>query len=185
MARAFLKTKNAGGKSKTYRCERCSEPIKPGEKYYEWSFRYGGTHRQHASHGSPKASQLTQSKMSAAYAAIEAAEEDVAKATTADEMASALSSCAEEIDNVYQEYSDSLDNMPDGLRQAAEDGEVGERMQALEEFKAELESKAFDLEGEEFEPESEEKTNSNADAANEWLEDKRQEAVDTLGNYDF
>lgn len=43
MPRVATRTKNKAGKP--YDCDRCSEQIKPGEKYHEWSFRYGGTHR--------------------------------------------------------------------------------------------------------------------------------------------
>jgi hypothetical protein len=88
MPRVATKKKNKAGKP--YDCCKCSDKIKAGESYYEWSFRYGGTYRQHTSHGSPKASQLTQSKLSGAYAAIEAAEDAVATAETVEDLAAAL-----------------------------------------------------------------------------------------------
>jgi hypothetical protein len=41
MPRLILKTKNRGGKKK-YICEACGKEIVSGQKYYKWSFRYGG-----------------------------------------------------------------------------------------------------------------------------------------------
>ena len=188
MARAKLKTKNKAGKP--YRCCRCSEPIIAGQGYYVWKFRYGGKYMQHATHGAPKPSQLTQSKMSGAYSAIEAAEDAINAAATADDIASALNDCASSIEDVRSEYEEGLDNMPDGLREAAESGETGERMQALEEFKDSLESAASDIESEEFEAEEpgedvplDEAAKALAEKKQEWLDDLKQRASDALGEF--
>jgi len=206
MPRVTTKTKSRSGKD--YTCESCHKKIEPGTKYYKWSFRYGGTHRQCAACGMPKQSQLTQSKMSGFYAAIEAAEAAINSATSIDDLASALNDCAQAVDEVRQEYEDGLDNMPDGLRAAAEEGEVGEKMQALEEFKDNLESKATDLEGEEFEDEcqyveqaggapcclgSDDEVHTkeegghafvtNEEGRTEWFNEKRQEAEDALSDH--
>lgn len=140
MPRVNTKTKNKGGKTGTYSCGACQEPIVAGEQYYEWSFRYGGTHRQHTTHGPIKQSQLTRSKMSEAYAAIESAEEYVASAESKDDIESALQDCASEIDSVKGEYEESLENMGEGLSQGSTGQEIQEKVEALEAFKDELES---------------------------------------------
>jgi chromosome segregation ATPase len=163
MPRVNLKTKNKGGKEGTYRCGRCSDPIKPGEKYYEWSFRYGGTHRQHESHGRPKNSQLTQSKMSGVYAAIESCEDALGSAETKEDIESAVEDCVSEIESVRDEYQESLDNMPDGLRDA--NTEIPDKIEALESFASELGDAKDSLEGDiEEEPEEPTQNEGESDA---------------------
>lgn len=179
MARAKLKKKNKAGKP--YSCCRCSEKIVAGQEYYVWAFRYGGKYRQHATHGAPKPSQLTQSKMSGAYAAIETAEEAINTATTVADIASALNDCAQSIEEVHGEYQEGLDNMPDGLRDAAENGETGERMNGLEEFKDNLESVASDIESEEYEEPGD--GEAGAFTEEDWLEEQKQKAQDALGEF--
>jgi hypothetical protein len=182
MARATRKTKNKAGEP--YSCCRCADKIIAGQDYYEWKFRYGGQYRQHALHGAPKQSHLTQSKMSGAYAAIEAAQEALVSAACAEDIAAALNDCASGIEDIHSEYQDGLDNMPDGLREAAESGETGERMQALEEFKDELESVASDIEGD-SEPTDEDgaEGDTDDDKVSDWLEDLKQKASDALGSF--
>lgn len=113
MPKVSEKKKNKGGQP--YICEGCSDKIVPGESYYQWSFRFGGTHRQHTKHGSPKQSQLTQSKMSGVYAAVESAERQIAGTDNADDIGALLEECATEVEQVKDEYQESLDNMGDGL----------------------------------------------------------------------
>jgi hypothetical protein len=185
MPRVNSKTKNKAGQP--YSCVRCSDTIKAGEKYYEWSFRYGGTRRQHQSHGMPKPSQLTQSKMSSAYAAIEAAEDAIAGAASVEDLASALNDCASEIENVSQEYQDGLDSLPDGLRDAGgPGGETQEKIDALNEFAESLQSTASDLESEEPPTEVEEVPEGETpltleETQDEWLDEKKSQASDALG----
>jgi hypothetical protein len=153
MPRVNTKTKNKAGKA--YNCDRCGEPIRAGEQYHEWSFRYGGTHRQHASHGNPRASQLTQSKLSGAYAAIEGAEDSISGATTAEDIAQALTTAAEEVEQVRDEYQESLDSMGENFAQGAPGEAVQEKIDALEEFASALNDAASEIEGEEPDPEPE------------------------------
>ena len=83
MPRVTTRTKNRGGRDR--HCGRCGEVIKPGEKYYTWAFRYGGSrfncYRHH-----PRQSELTQSKMSGVYAAIESAQDAIAAAETVERL---------------------------------------------------------------------------------------------------
>lgn len=183
MPRVSAKKKNKAGEP--YACDRCTEKIVAGQGYYEWSFRYGGTHRQHTSHGAPKASQLTQSKMSAAYAAIESAEDSIAGADNVEDIRSALEECASEIENVKDEYQESRDNMPEALQDGPTGEEIGEKVEALESFAGELSDAASNLE--EFGEEEPDDADSDEHTAwqeryDEHLEEQRTAAEEALGN---
>lgn len=178
MPRVNVKTKNRAGK--LYNCGRCSDPIKAGERYYEWSFRYGGTRRQHEKHGRPKQSQLTQSKMSGVYAACEDAEAAIAAAGSTEDIAAALNDCASAVSDVKSEYEDGLSSLPQGLQDAGgPGGQTQEKIDALDEFASELESVASDIENETFVP-VENETDEDSAAA-DWLEGLRSQAIDALG----
>lgn len=176
MPRVSTKKKNSAGKP--YGCSRCPDPIKDGDQYYEWSFRYGGTYRQHVSHGSPKPSQLTQSKLSGAYAAVEAAEDAIAAAESVDDLKAALEECAGEIDSVAEEYQDSFDSIPENLQQGGPAQEMQEKIEALQSFSEELTGN--DLEDfDEEEPElDEEPTDKDSKEWTEWSKAHDQYLVD-------
>jgi hypothetical protein len=191
MPRVYTKTKSAAGK--TYSCTKCSKPITKGQEYHEWSFRYGGTRRQHAACGRPKPSQLTQSKLAAVYEAQEAAEEQIAGAASVDDVVGALNDVAEAAREVAEEYREAVQAM----NMEGSGNESEERADALEAYADELENVVSELEGEEWqaaepeeqeegaEPEDEEvgdKVNDDGDTEEDWLEDKRQRALEELGN---
>ena len=177
MPRVQQKKKNNAGEP--YSCARCAEKIVAGQAYFEWSFRYGGTHRQHTTHGSPKPSQLTQSKMSTAYAAIESAEEAIANAESIEDLTSALEECAGEINGVADEYQDSFDNIPENLQQGGPAQEIQEKIDALQSFASDIEGLSFD-DFEEEEPERDEfETDAEYEAAQAEWEEKRDEHLDT------
>ena len=138
MPRVVTKKKSSRGAA--YRCDVCPNPIVAGEQYHEWSFRYGGTHRQHASHGHPKPSQLTQSKMSGVYMAVEAAEADIAAAEDVQGLRDALQACADAVREVAGEYEESIQNMPEGLQQGPKAEEMQEKVDGLNDFADSLES---------------------------------------------
>lgn len=140
MPRVYQKTKSARGATRT--CGRCGATIKPGDLYFQWSFRYGGTHYRCAQHR-PRQSELTQSKMATVYEAIESATDQLDKgATTVDEVRELVQGVAETVQEVAEEY-----------REAAEPfggaGENADRADELEGWASELED--FDPD----EPESE------------------------------
>ncbi len=170
MPRVSTKTKSKGGKTGTYQCDGCSDPIVPGQKYFEWSFRYGGTHRQHVTHGAVKQSQLTQSKMSGVYAAVEAAESALASAESIDDIKAALDECKDEVTTVRDEYQEAIDAMisPDG----AVAQECQEKIEALESFAEELESTSDNIDeyDDEEEPAEPEEGEINAEAVKAWEE---------------
>jgi hypothetical protein len=184
MPRVTSHKKNKVG---TFRCDRCAEPIVAGQEFYSWAFRYGGKHYQHTSHGKVKQSQLTQSKMSGVYSAIESASDTIMGADNAADIASALNDCATEVESVKDEYQESFDNMGDGLSQGPTGQEIEEKISALEEFCETLSSEASDIESEEFdfdevEPEEPEKVDADDSPNEEWekehsaLEERKAEA---------
>lgn len=119
-----------------------ADGIKRGDTYYSWEFRYGGVHR---SKTYPRPSQLTQSKMSGAYAAREAMEDDVNAATEPSDIENALNECAGAIRDVASEYEDSLSNMPDSLQQSSTGEDIQAKIDALEEYAQALEDAAGEV----------------------------------------
>lgn len=111
--------------------------IQVGDEYYWWEFRHGGTHK---SKTPPRPSQLTQSKMSSAYAAMEALEDVLAGATCPEDIKSALDDAAQGLRDVAGEYEESYDSMPEGLQ----NGPAGESIQEKIEW---LNSCADELDG--------------------------------------
>lgn len=147
--RVALKTKNKGVKVETYGCRKCSEPIKAGDKYYEWKHRHAAPSRQHASHGSPRQSELCTGKMSGVYAAIEGLEDTIAEARKTNDISGlvdALNTAAEEVGSVKDEYEEGLGNMPDSLQQSSSGEAIQEKIDGLQEFQDALENAAQEVE---------------------------------------
>lgn len=135
---------------------------KVGEPYYWWKFRYGG---RRVSKTRPRASQLTQSKMSGVYAAQEMVE-DIAMPSASDfetkaDLAEALSNVASVWDEAIQmvrdaaeEYRDSATNMeeyfPNGSSKIDELNEKADQLESdadeAEALKDEIESAGSDIE---------------------------------------
>ncbi len=166
--RVALKTKNKGIKHETYPCRKCSEPIKAGEKYYEWKHRYSAPSRQHQTHGHPRQSELCTGKMSGVYAAVENV---AAVIDTGDPsgLVDALTEAAEQVREVAQEYEDNRSNMPEGLQEGPTGTDTQEKADALNEFADSLENAANDDEI------------CNWEADDEWWqarEDRHQAALD-------
>ena len=141
--RVALKTKNKGIKVETYSCRKCSEPIKAGEKYYQWQHKHQPPSRQHQSHGAPRQSELCTGKMSGVYAAIESVE-DAINSGDPSGLADALNSAAESVREVAQEYEDNRSNMPDALQDGPTGTDMQEKSEALNTFADALESAASD-----------------------------------------
>lgn len=149
MPRVATKVKSTRGAR--YECVKCSKKIVAGEEYHEWSFFRSSPRRQHASHGYPKQSQLTSSKMSSVYASIEDAEETIPKATEPSDIAEALQSVADSAREVADEYQEAVDAMG----AAGESGTSAERVSELESFIDELDNAISEIESAEFEDEDE------------------------------
>lgn len=179
--RVLLRTKTRG---KELTCEKCRKSIEKGQKYYKWSFRYRGTHTQHESCGYPKPSQLTQSKMSGVYAAVEFCEESISSSDNKDDIVSALNDCAQSIQDVRDEYQEAIDNAPQGLQDAGgPGGQWQEKIDQLEEFQSALEEASSDIEGESFEFDgNEDEAPSAGEQEKEWLNELKEKANEALGS---
>lgn len=104
MPRVVKRTKSARGASRS--CGRCGATIAPGQPYFQFSFRYGGTHYRCKDHY-PKPSELTQSKVSTIYAAVEEAEESLPGLDTFDDIAQVVDTVAEAAREVADEYREA------------------------------------------------------------------------------
>jgi methyl-accepting chemotaxis protein len=82
----------------------------------------------------PAPSELDSSKMSGAYAAIEAAEKTINASGDVDEIGQALEDCASEIEGVRDEYQDSYDSLPDSLQQSSSGEEINSKIESLDTF---------------------------------------------------
>ena len=162
MPRVHTRTKSTRGRPE-FPCRACSEPIKPGEQFYTWKKRYGGTSYMHTSHGFPKPSMLSNRKT----AVIEDMTQDFPQQVeSVEEISDALSAIAETARDVGSEYEESADNMPESLQQ-------GYQAEAMREVAQELESWADELES--WEPENEEPTE---DEARDELQDELEAEAD-------
>lgn len=159
MPRVHFKTKIKLGAERS--CGLCGKAIEPGDKYYTWKFRYGGARYRCADHR-PRQSDLTLSKMSAVYAAIENAEGALPDCTSIPDVVEQVGLVAEVVREVAQEYSEAAE--PFGGQ-----GENQERADELEYWADELES--FDSSVD----------NSGESATEEELETSREEALEALG----
>lgn len=127
-------------------CRRCGKKIKKGDSYYHFSNRIGRSslRRVYCNEHPPKPSEKTTSdKLSQLYAAQEAFEDG--KYKTLEEMAAALREAAEVAETVKDEYQESLDNMPDALRDS-DPNDIQSKIDSCETWKDELESKADEIE---------------------------------------
>lgn len=82
-----------------------SHGIMKGDTYYKWSFRYGGSYK---SKTYPRSSQLTQSKYSAVYGALEGLMDTCEdKTATIQDIVDNIESAASEIRDVAEEYNEA------------------------------------------------------------------------------
>lgn len=172
MPRVNSARKNRAGKE--YTCGRCGRKINPGEKYFFWEPRYGGKKIRCKDHY-PRQSELTTSKMSEVYAAIEDVEDTLASQTFAPDsegdFTSLLANVAEVVTNVAEEYREAAEHFGGA-------GENAERADELESFAYSLES--FDIQDPaafwEDHPDL-----AQEDAAREWVEYGREQVQEALG----
>lgn len=133
-----VNSKKKGTAGKDYQCGRCGRKIEPGETYYSWDFRYGGTQRRCKDHY-PRQSELTQSKMAGVYTALEDFEDSVR----------ALEAPAEGDEDarndLAQQVQDLANTAAEGVREVAE--EYHEAAEAMGEAGSEHEEKADSLDG--------------------------------------
>lgn len=128
--------------------------IQKGDTYYKWSFRYGGTHK---SKTYPRPSQLTQSKYSTVYAALESVQDMLSQdGMTIEDVVCAAGAAADEIREVASEYEEADEQM------GGHQGANSERAQACEECADELESAVSEFDGIHIGPDDEYETMEDA-----------------------
>lgn len=175
MAKIYESTKSSRGE--THNCDKCHQPITTGQKFLYWKLSMNSPlHRRHAACGRPRPSELTSSKLSGVYAAVESAEDALnalGKEDTPADIAQILNDCAGEVESVKDEYQESLDNMPEPLQQGPTGQDMQEKIESLETFHNVLTDKASDLEGLEKDDDDEDQE--------DWFNGLVSEAQDTLG----
>lgn len=153
-------------------CNKCGKPIKPGQRYLKWTFHRSLPTLRHEECGHPRPSELTRSKVSGLYAARESAEDAISswEGEETGDVAQVLRDCAEEAENVKQEYEDSISNMPEQLQESSQVAEdMRERMESIESWTGELDSAASEIEG--MELEEPDQADVEKDVANEMLQE--------------
>lgn len=122
-------------------CGRCGKKIEIGEHYLSWSFRYGGVRYRCLDHP-PRPSDLTQSKLSAVYAAQEDAEDEIPQIVVEDGHSN--EDAIESVREVIQRVIDQIYETAEEYREAAEyfngEGENAERADELEAWSGDLEN---------------------------------------------
>lgn len=183
MSQAQVKTVKRANKDQGT-CGHCGVPLPPGSAYRYWKPGFHGRtkyRRCMKPECAPKRSELESSKLVDAYQAIEAAEEEIEKATTVEDVKDGISDCAGAIETLIGEYEDSIQENP-----MLED-QLREKIDQLQTFVDELQGFDPDDEPEEPEPfEEAEPVRKNfesdedfIDAHAEWAEWK-QESADAL-----
>lgn len=125
------------------KAQKDNEVVKKGQPYYWWEFRHGGVHK---SAKPPRQSQLTQSKMSGAYAAGEALSDAVAAATDPQDIVSALEDAAASVREVAEEYRESVSNMPESLQESPVAEECNNKADELDAWADDIESAQGEVE---------------------------------------
>lgn len=140
MARVHTVTNNR----KQYRCSKCRQDIPVGAGYRHASpgFRSARIIRCLRPECMFRTSDLTTSHMATAWAAIEAAEDDMATgdydaATVEEDLQAVADTCAEGVQEAVDAYEEAMDAWPNGNEQ------IQERLDIVEGFHSELDGINF------------------------------------------
>jgi len=156
------------------KCGRCGAALPAGSAYQWIKFRYGGKHiRCMACHF--RGSELTQSKLSGALAAMEGADDALPGASTMEEIKDVAECAAEQIEEVGEEYQESADAI---LCEFSESSVADDCQEKAEELSSWAEEIRYAVEGYENEYDPDEGYDSEA----EWLESARDELQQALDN---
>lgn len=172
------------------KCATCGRVIEAGESYYSWAFRYGGKHCGCSSHF-PKPSQLTQSKMGTALAALEDAQDNLdgwgdrpdeklplslENMPSEEDLKPILDDAASQLNDVASEYREAAEAM------GGAGAENEERADTLETAASELENADFESFEDWKESNMDEGEEVTPDRIAEWVEAQRELAQDALNN---
>jgi hypothetical protein len=109
--------------------------VKAGESYYWWKHAFGP---KRYSKTRPRTSQLKQGKNAAFYAALEAAEDEINRLETIEDLESCKDTLLDELESVQEEYQDGLDAMPEQLQWGSTGESIQEAIDAIEELRNEI-----------------------------------------------
>ena len=154
-------------------CGKCGEPIIAGSPYNHISFRYGGKRKRHATKECQfRASDLTQSKMSAVYAAQESLEDYLADwaDTVVDGLRGECEEAASEVRCVAEEYAEAADAMGDA---GADHQEKADELEAFADVLENVDLEDFDEDAEYDDKEQ---------AESDWRDDCISAVEDALSN---
>lgn len=154
MPRVTSSVKSKAGKE--LKCGRCGAKIEAGEEYFSWAFFRQAKQVRCKLHP-PRRSELTQTNMSQAYAAVESVEDTIAKArekkASVEDIKSALDDAASEVEGAKDAYQESYDNLPENFQNADQGNEMQEKIDALDAFHDTLEGASSDIDGIDDQPE--------------------------------
>lgn len=140
--------------------------IKAGESYYWWKFRYSG---KICSKTKPKSSQLTQSEF---YGNVYTLQEQIEELQEVDQ--DTLDELAANIQEIGEDCTEKLGNMPDSLQYSTTGELLQERADAMESWSSEIEGieipEEVDVPGDEPEEEDFQDIDQYDTAAEEWEE---------------
>lgn len=147
--------------------------IKAGDSYWWWKFRFGG---KHVSKTQPRPSQLTQS---AHYGAVLDLQDLIGGLEANDGLEGVRDDIVAQLEELRDNAQESLDNMPDNLRDNSSSGEMlHERIDAMENAISEFEGLDFSDVPDDEEPEHDE------DCAKECSVDKADDCNCSLSTED-
>lgn len=163
-------------------CGKCGIELKAGDAYRWWKFRYGGKRfRCTKPECTPRASDLTQSKMSTVYAAQETMADVLAvwDSYELDDVKGDAEMCVDEIRGVGEEYQEAADNQREHFPESETADENEERANELEQWVSDLEDAINELE--EFDGETNDDGDPvDEDAADSWRDEARSALSDAF-----
>jgi hypothetical protein len=136
MPRVHNPKKSSRGKE--VKCGRCGAIVQSGERYYAWSFRYGGAHYRCSLHP-PRQSELTQSKISGVLSALEAVQDVVADLDNAGDFAEAKDAVRSVVEDMQTACEEAKSEYEEAAEHFGGQGENQERAEQMEQAYDELE----------------------------------------------
>ena len=118
--------------------------IKKGDTYYYWTPGFRGVKQM--SLKPPRQSQLTTSKMSAAYAAGEALDDAIGEASCIEDITSAMEQAIDDIRSVAEEYDEAANATTGNGNRVPNADEMEEKAQGLNDWADSLESDKDEIE---------------------------------------
>lgn len=157
-------------------CSACGAPIKAGDPYVWFQFRFQAKTVQCAKpQCAPKPADLTRSEY---QRAIYALHENAFDGSTLDDLITQREGAVSALEELRDETQEKLDNMPEGLQQGDTGQLLQERIDALESALADLEN----VEMEELEAEEGETEEALQTRKDQQLENVRSELNEVLSN---